>query len=111
MFVMWNACMHRCKSFECSDKNYVVVAAVMDSMHLGKPDQSGIRHPEAIPGKEFKMQCSAALLAIGRGPDSFLQKKQVLKWTVTIQLQSMITTRHRWKEFLLQEMLQAEKPL
>jgi NADPH-dependent glutamate synthase beta subunit-like oxidoreductase len=66
------------KSFEGSDKNHVV-AAVMDSMQLGKPDQSGRRHPEAIPGKEFKMQCSTVLLAIGRGPDSFLQKKAGLK--------------------------------
>jgi glutamate synthase (NADPH/NADH) small chain len=66
------------KSFEGSDKNHVV-AAVMDSMQLGKPDQSGRRHPEAIPGKEFKMKCSAVLLAIGRGPDSFLQKQAGLK--------------------------------
>ncbi|MFL6498909.1 MAG: FAD-dependent oxidoreductase, partial [Nitrososphaera sp.] len=66
------------KAFEGSDKNHVVTA-VMDSMHLGKPDQSGRRHPEAIPGKEFKMQCSAVLLAIGRGPDSFLQKQTSLK--------------------------------
>jgi glutamate synthase (NADPH) small chain len=67
------------KSFEGSDKNHIVVAAVMDSMQLGKPDQSGRRHPEAISGKEFKMQCSAVLLAIGRGPDSFLQKQAGLK--------------------------------
>jgi glutamate synthase (NADPH/NADH) small chain len=66
------------KSFEGSDKNHIV-AAVMDSMQLGKPDQSGRRHPEAISGKEFKMQCSAVLLAIGRGPNSFLQKQARLK--------------------------------
>src|ERR671923_127952 len=66
------------KSFEGSDKNHVV-AVVMDSMQLGKPDQSGRRNPEPIPGKEFKMQCSAVLLAIGRGPDSFLQKQAGLK--------------------------------
>jgi glutamate synthase (NADPH/NADH) small chain len=59
------------KLFEGSDKNHIV-AAVMDSMQFGKPDQSGRRHPEAISGKEFKMQCSAVLLAIGRGPNSFL---------------------------------------
>src|SRR6185295_82055 len=28
-----------------------------------------------IPEKEFKMKCSTVLLAIGRGPNSFLQKK------------------------------------
>jgi glutamate synthase (NADPH/NADH) small chain len=66
------------KSFEGSEKNHVV-AMVMDSMQLGNPDQSGRRHPEPIPGKEFKMQCSAVLLAIGRGPASFLQKQADLK--------------------------------
>jgi glutamate synthase (NADPH/NADH) small chain len=66
------------KSFEGSEKNHVV-AAVMDSMQLGKPDESGRRHPEPLPGKEFKMQCSAVLLAIGRGPASFLQKRAGLK--------------------------------
>ncbi|MDQ5842954.1 MAG: FAD-dependent oxidoreductase, partial [Thermoproteota archaeon] len=66
------------KSFEGSDKNQVI-AIVMDSMQLGKPDQSGRRHPEPISGKEFKMNCSAVLFAIGRGPASFLQKKTGLK--------------------------------
>lgn len=56
-----------------------VKAAVMYSMQLGKPDQSGRRQPEPIPGKEFKIPCSAVLLAIGRGPDSFLQKQAGLK--------------------------------
>jgi glutamate synthase (NADPH/NADH) small chain len=65
------------KSFEGSENR--VTAAVMASMQLGKPDQSGRRHPEPISGKEFKMQCSAVLLAIGRGPDSFLQKQAGLK--------------------------------
>jgi NADPH-dependent glutamate synthase beta subunit-like oxidoreductase len=51
----------------------------MDDMQLGQPDQSGRRQPEPIPGKEFKMQCSTVLLAIGRGPDSFLQKQAGLK--------------------------------
>jgi NADPH-dependent glutamate synthase beta subunit-like oxidoreductase len=66
------------KSFEGSDKNQVV-AAVMEAMQLGRPDQSGRRHPEPIPGKEFKMNCSAVILAIGRGPTSFLQKQIGLK--------------------------------
>ena len=56
-----------------------VNAVVMNSMRLGEPDQSGRRHPEPIPGNEFKMPCSATLLAIGRGPNSFLQKKAQLK--------------------------------
>lgn len=65
------------KSFEGSNNR--VTAAVMDYMQLGKPDQSGRRHPEPVPGREFKMQCSNVLLAIGRGPDSFLQKQAGLK--------------------------------
>jgi glutamate synthase (NADPH/NADH) small chain len=56
-----------------------ITAVVMNSMQLGKPDQSGRRQPEPIPGKEFKMQCSTVLLAIGRGPDSFLQKQAHLE--------------------------------
>jgi NADPH-dependent glutamate synthase beta subunit-like oxidoreductase len=67
------------KSFEGSSKDNHVVAIVMDSMQLGTPDQSGRRHPEPIPGREFKMHCSAVILAIGRGPASFLQKQTGLK--------------------------------
>ena len=71
------------KSFEGSDNNnnqqQHVTAVIMDDMQLGQPDQSGRRQPEPIPGKEFKMQCSTVLLAIGRGPDSFLQKQAGLK--------------------------------
>ncbi len=66
------------KSFEGDAANHLS-AAVMDTMQLGAPDQSGRRHPEPAPGKEFKMQCSTVLLAIGRGPDSFLQKRAGLK--------------------------------
>jgi glutamate synthase (NADPH/NADH) small chain len=66
------------KSFEGSDKNHVV-SVIMDSMQLGKPDQSGRRQPEPIAAKSFKMHCSAVLLAIGRGPASFLQKQAGLK--------------------------------
>jgi glutamate synthase (NADPH/NADH) small chain len=65
------------KSFEGRANH--LSAAVMDTMQLGAPDQSGRRHPEPAPGKEFKMQCSTVLLAIGRGPDSFLQKRAGLK--------------------------------
>jgi glutamate synthase (NADPH/NADH) small chain len=65
------------KFFEGS--NGRISAVVMDSMKLGDPDQSGRRHPEPVPGKEFSMRCSSTLLAIGRGPDSFLQKKARLK--------------------------------
>ncbi len=71
------------KSFEGSvsnnNDNQSITAIIMDEMQLGQPDQSGRRHPEPVPGKEFKMQCSTVLLAIGRGPDSFLQKQAGLK--------------------------------
>ena len=52
---------------------------VMSKMRLGEPDQSGRRIPEPIPGADFSMPCSAVLLAIGRGPNSFLQKVSGLK--------------------------------
>jgi NADPH-dependent glutamate synthase beta subunit-like oxidoreductase len=48
-------------------------------MKLGAPDRTGRRSPEPFPGKEFKMNCSSVLLAVGRGPDSFLQKKAGIK--------------------------------
>jgi glutamate synthase (NADPH) small chain len=67
------------KSFEGSSKDKHVVATVIDAMQPGTPDQSGRRHPEPIPGREFKMHCSTVILAIGRGPNSFLQKKAGLK--------------------------------
>jgi len=67
------------KSFGSNPTGNHVNAAVMDTMQLGAPDQSGRRHPQPSPGKEFKMECSAVLLAIGRGPDSFLQKQAGLK--------------------------------
>jgi NADPH-dependent glutamate synthase beta subunit-like oxidoreductase len=95
------------KSFEGSENR--VAWIVMDAMQLGKPDQSGRRHPEPIPGKEFKMKCSAVLLAIGRGPNSFLQKKLISKWASTIQLQLTTITRRRWTGSLPPAMSQAEK--
>jgi glutamate synthase (NADPH/NADH) small chain len=54
-------------------------SAVIASMRLGEPDSSGRMHPEPIPGKTSKVRCQTVLLAIGRGPDSFLVKKAGLK--------------------------------
>ena len=65
------------KSYE--GENGHVARAVMDLMQLGKPDESGRREPEPIPNKEFKIECSIILLAVGRGPSSFLQKKAGIK--------------------------------
>jgi glutamate synthase (NADPH) small chain len=65
------------KSYE--GDNGHVARAVMDLMQLGKPDESGRREPEPVPNKEFKIECSSVLLAVGRGPNSFLQKKAGIK--------------------------------
>jgi glutamate synthase (NADPH/NADH) small chain len=65
------------KSYE--GENGHVARAVVDLMQLGKPDESGRREPEPIPNKEFKIECSIILLAVGRGPSSFLQKKAGIK--------------------------------
>jgi glutamate synthase (NADPH) small chain len=71
------------KSFEAGTADYGggthVDTAIMYAMQLGAPDQSGRRHPEPDPGNVVKMKCSAVLLAIGRGPDSFLQERVRLK--------------------------------
>jgi glutamate synthase (NADPH/NADH) small chain len=65
------------KSYE-GDNGHVVGAA-MYLMQLGKPDESGRREPEPVPNKEIKIECSSVLLAVGRGPNSFLQKKAGIK--------------------------------
>ena len=56
-----------------------VAGATIASMKLGDPDSSGRRHPEPIPGKATRVNCDSVLLAIGRGPDSFLEKAGGLK--------------------------------
>jgi glutamate synthase (NADPH) small chain len=65
------------KSYEGTDGH--VMAATMNSMQLGAPDQTGRRSPQPVPGKEFKINCSSVLLAVGREPNSFLQIKAGLK--------------------------------
>src|ERR1051325_3078608 len=65
------------KSYEGA--NGQVATVTMNSMHLGTPDQTGRRSPEPVPGKEFKINCSSVLLAVGREPNSFLQKKAGIK--------------------------------
>jgi glutamate synthase (NADPH) small chain len=61
------------------DKGGRLLSTIMDTMKLGTEDETGRRKPEPVPGKEFEMKSSAVLLAIGRGPNSFLQKKLKLK--------------------------------
>jgi glutamate synthase (NADPH/NADH) small chain len=65
------------KSYDGSNGH--VITTTMNSMKLGAPDQTGRRSPEPIHGKEFKISCSNVLLAVGRGPNSFLQKKAGIK--------------------------------
>ncbi len=40
-------------------------------MSLGKPDSSGRRRPEPIPGSEFVLPCDSVIVAIGQRPDLF----------------------------------------
>ncbi len=56
-----------------------LISTTMDTMQLGEPDKTGRRSPEPVPGEEFEMKSSAVLLAVGRGPDSFLQTQAGLK--------------------------------
>jgi glutamate synthase (NADPH) small chain len=56
-----------------------LTSVIMNTMQLGAPDQSGRRSPEPVPGKEFEMKATAVLLAVGRGPNSFLQRVAGLK--------------------------------
>jgi glutamate synthase (NADPH/NADH) small chain len=54
-------------------------AVRMSTMQLGPPDQTGRRSPEPIPGKDLLVACDSVLLAVGRGPNSFLQLKEGIK--------------------------------
>ena len=61
------------RSFE-GDRSGRVISATIDSLRevghdKGKPEL------EPVPDKAFIMSCSTVLVAIGRGPNSFLQKK------------------------------------
>ena len=65
------------KAYEGSDGK--LTFAVFDTMQLSEPDESGRRSPEPVAGKEFRIACSTVLLAVGRGPNSLLQKQTGLK--------------------------------
>jgi glutamate synthase (NADPH/NADH) small chain len=66
------------KSFENDGKGYVS-EAIINNVRMGPRDEAGKRRPLVIPNKEFKMKCSTVLIAIVRGPNSFLQKKAGIK--------------------------------
>jgi glutamate synthase (NADPH/NADH) small chain len=60
-------------------ENGKLTGAVVQAMRLGAPDSTGRKHPEPIPGKAATVKCDSVILAVGRGPDSFLAKKEGLK--------------------------------
>lgn len=62
-----------------ADSDGRVRAAEMIQMKLGPPDKTGRRSPEPVEGADFTMDCDTVLLALGRGPNSFLQKKYGIK--------------------------------
>ena len=66
------------KSYKGDSEGHVMTTT-MNSMRLGEPDHSGRKTPEPILGKEFNLDCSSVLLAVGRGPNSFLQNKLGIK--------------------------------
>ncbi len=54
-------------------------SVIMETMELGAPDASGRRSPQPVLGKDFELKCDSVIMAVGRGPDSFLSKKEGLK--------------------------------
>jgi glutamate synthase (NADPH) small chain len=65
------------KCYEASDGK--VNTVTMIQMKLGPPDKTGRRSPEPVEGADFEMGCDIVLLALGRGPNSYIQKKYGLK--------------------------------
>jgi len=65
------------KSFNGSDGR--LRSATMAVMKLGAPDASGRMSPVPVPGQEIEIACDSVIVAIGRGPNSFLQKRSGLK--------------------------------
>ncbi len=60
-------------------ENGSVKSISMNRMKLGTPDQTGRKIPEPIPNQEFKMESSSVILAVGRGPNSFIQTNAGIK--------------------------------
>ncbi|MDG6907952.1 MAG: FAD-dependent oxidoreductase [Nitrososphaerota archaeon] len=65
------------KSFNGTDG--VLKDATMVTMELGAPDSSGRRSPQPVLGKDFEITCDSVILAVGRGPNSFLQTRSGIK--------------------------------
>jgi glutamate synthase (NADPH) small chain len=65
------------KSFEGDESGHVTEVAI-NKTDGHSSDGSDKKHP-ATPNDEINMKCSCVLIAIGRGPNSFLQKKAGIK--------------------------------
>ena len=69
--------------FLSAPKEYVgnngrVTKAILSVMKLGEMDSSGRRSP--VPtGETIDLECDSVIIAIGRGPNSYLQKRAGLK--------------------------------
>lgn len=73
-----------------------VTKATMSVMKLGEVDSSGRRSP--VPtGETLDMDCDSVIVAIGRGPNTFLQKKAGIqtgsKGAITIDNRSMTSMK------------------
>jgi NADPH-dependent glutamate synthase beta subunit-like oxidoreductase len=56
-----------------------LVSATMVATSQVAVDETGRKKAEPVPGSDFEMKCDSMLLAVGRGPNSFIQKKEGLK--------------------------------
>jgi glutamate synthase (NADPH/NADH) small chain len=61
------------------DKEGWIKAAECIKMKLGEPDASGRARPVPIEGSNFILDLDTVLIAIGRGPSTFLQEKEDIK--------------------------------
>jgi glutamate synthase (NADPH/NADH) small chain len=62
-----------------SDKDGRVKEAECVKMRLGEPDDSGRARPIPIEGSNFTIDVDTVFIAIGRGPNTYLQEKEEIK--------------------------------
>jgi glutamate synthase (NADPH/NADH) small chain len=70
--------LHVPTRFIGDEKGWVKEAECI-KMRLGEPDDSGRARPIPIEGSEFKIDIDTVFIAIGRGPNTFLQEKENIK--------------------------------
>ena len=61
------------------DKEGWIIGAECIKMKLGEPDASGRARPVPIEGSNFILDVDTVLIAIGRGPGTFIQEKENIK--------------------------------